>query len=83
MQGITNVSSLGTHTSKAYHIYDEVNNKFIIYRDVIFLESSKIGNVVDWQLNHLDRFTRVKTYHEIGDEILHLKGGIHILDQSL
>jgi hypothetical protein len=39
--------------------------------------------IVERQLDHLDRFTRVKTYHEFDDEIPHLEGGIPILGQSL
>ena len=30
-----------SNTSKAHHLYDEVKEKFIISRDVIYLESSK------------------------------------------
>jgi hypothetical protein len=30
-----------SNTTKGYHIYDETNKKFILSRDVIFLESSK------------------------------------------
>ena len=37
-----------SNTSKAYRLCDEVNKKFIISRDAIFLESSKIDNVVEW-----------------------------------
>ena len=72
MQGVTNVSSLGTHTSKAYHIYDEVNKKFIISRYVIFLESSNIDNVVEWKLNHLDGFEHAKYFQEFDSEIPHI-----------
>jgi hypothetical protein len=57
--------------------------KFILSRDVIFLESSKKDETVERQLDHLDRFTCVKTYHEFDDEIPHLEGGIPILGQSL
>jgi len=35
-----------SNTSKAYHLFDEVNKTFVVSRDVIFLESSKIDNVV-------------------------------------
>jgi hypothetical protein len=72
-----------SNTTKAYRLYDEVNKKFILSRDVIFLESSKNEKTVERQLDHLDRFTHVKTYHEFDDEIPHLEGGIPILDQSL
>ena len=61
-----------SNTSKAYHLYDEVNKKFIISRDVIFLESSKIDNVVEWQLNHLDRFEHETYFQEFDSEIPHL-----------
>jgi hypothetical protein len=74
---------LGYSNAKAYCLYDEVNKKFILSRDVIFLESSKNDKIVEGQLDHLDRFTHVKTCHEFDDEIPHLEGGIPILDQSL
>ena len=69
------------NTSKAYRLYDEMNMKFIIYRDVIFLESSKTDNVVDQQLDHLDRFKHEKYFQEFGNEIPHLEGRNPILDQ--
>jgi hypothetical protein len=47
------------------------------------LESSKNDKTVERQLDHLDKFTHVKTYHKFDDEIPHLEGGIPILDQSL
>lgn len=72
VQRVTNVSSLGTYTYKEYHLYDEVNKKFIISRDVIFLESSKIDNVFEWQLNHLDRFEHANYFQEFDSEIPHL-----------
>jgi hypothetical protein len=72
-----------SNTTKAYHLYDEVNEKFILPRDVIFLESSKNDKTVEKQLNHLDRFTNVKTYQKYDDEIPHLEWGISIMDQSL
>eukprot|EP00253_Pinus_taeda_P002943 PITA_02943 len=69
------------NTSKAYALYDELNNKFIISRDVIFLESSKIDNVVERQLDCLDRFRHAKYFQEFDNELPHLEGGIPILDQ--
>jgi hypothetical protein len=60
-----------------------VNKKLIPSKDVIFLESSKNDKIVERQLDHLDKFTHVKTYHEFDDEIPHIEGGIPILDQSL
>jgi hypothetical protein len=68
-----------SNTTKGYHIYDETNNKFILSIDVIFLESTKKDKIVERQLDHLDRFTHVKTCHEFDDEIPHIEGGIPIL----
>jgi hypothetical protein len=45
---------------KAYHLYDEVNKKFILSRDVFFLESSKNDKIVERQLDHPDKFTHLK-----------------------
>jgi hypothetical protein len=50
---------------------------------VIFLESSKKDETIERKLDHLDRFTCVKTYHEFDDEIMHLGGEIPILGQYL
>ena len=72
-----------SNTTKGYCIYDETNKKFILSKDVIFLESSKNDESVERKLDHLDKFTCVKTYHEFDDEIPHLEGGILILGQSL
>ena len=72
-----------SNTSKAYHLYDELNNKCILSRDVFFLESLKDDKTVEWQLNHLDKFTHWETYFECDNEIAHLEWGIPILDQSL
>jgi hypothetical protein len=72
-----------SNTTKAYCLYDEVNKKLILSRDVIFLEYTKNDKIVERQPDHLDRFTHVKTYHDFDDEIPHLEGGIPILDQSL
>ena len=84
MQGVTNVSSWGySNTSKAYRLYDEVNTKFIISRDVIFLESSKTDNVVEWKLDRLDRFKHAKSFQEFDNQIPHIEGGIPILGQSM
>jgi hypothetical protein len=58
-------------------------NKFILSRDVIFLESSKKDKIVERKLDHLDRLTRVKTYDEFDDELPHMEGGIPILGQSM
>ena len=59
-------------TSKAYRLYVEVNKKFVVSRDVIFLESSKTDNVVEQQLDHLDRFTKAKSFQEFDNQIPHL-----------
>jgi hypothetical protein len=71
-----------SNTIKGYCIYDETNKKFIPSRDVIFLESTKKYEIIQRHLDHLDKFTRVKTYHEFDDEIPHIEGGIPILGQS-
>jgi len=49
-----------SNTSRAYRLYDEFNKKFVVSRDVIFLESSKADNVVERKLVRLDRFTNAK-----------------------
>jgi hypothetical protein len=72
-----------SNTTKGYCLYDETNKKFILSRDMIFLESSKKDETFERQLDHLDKFTHVKTYHEFDDEIPHVEGGIPILGQSL
>ena len=61
-----------SNTTKGYHIYNKTNKKFILSKDVIFLESSKKEEIVERHLDHLDIFTLVKTYHEFYDEIPHL-----------
>jgi hypothetical protein len=72
-----------SNTTKGYRLYDEVNKKFILSKDVVFLESSKNDKIVERQLDHLDKFTHVKRYNEFDDEIPHLEGVIPILDQSM
>jgi hypothetical protein len=80
MQGVRSVSSWGTQIP---HPYDETNKKFILSIDVIFLESYKKDKYVERKLDHMDRFTRLKTYHEFDDEIPRIEGGIPILGQYL
>jgi hypothetical protein len=72
-----------SNTTKEYRLYDETNKKFILSRDVIFLESSKKDETIEREIYHLYRFTRVNKYDELDDEIPQLEGGIHILGQSL
>jgi hypothetical protein len=72
-----------SNTTWRYCLYNERNKKFILFRDVIFIESSKNDETIERQLDHLNRFTRVKTYHEFDDDIPHLEGGILILGQSM
>jgi hypothetical protein len=50
---------------------------------VIFLESSKKDETVERHLDHLHRFTLIKTYHEFDDEIPHLEGEIPILGKYM
>ena len=72
-----------SNTSKGYRLYDEANKKFVIARDVIFLESSKSEKFVERQLDRLDRFTHAKSFQEFDNVIPHLEGGILILNQTL
>ena len=72
-----------SNTSKACRLYDEVNKKFVVSRDVIFLESSKTDNVVEQQLDRLDRFENAKSFQEFDNQIPHIEGGIPILDQHV
>ena len=72
-----------SNTSKAYRLYNEANKKFIVSRDVIFLEFDKDALSVDKQLAHFDRFHSKKFYHEWDNELPNLEGGILVLDHSL
>ena len=72
-----------SNTSKGHRLYDEVNMKFVVSRDVIFLESSKTNNVVEQQLDRLDRFTHEKYFQQFDNQIPHLEGRIPILNQSM
>ena len=72
-----------SNTSKAYRLYDEVNKNFVVSRDVIFLESSKTDNLVERQLDCLDRFANAKSFQEFDNQIPHLEGGIPKLDQPV
>ena len=72
-----------SNTSKAYGLYDEDNMKFIISRDVIFLEFEKDALTIDKQHAHLDRFHSKKIYHEMDNWIPNLEGGIPVLSQFL
>jgi hypothetical protein len=51
-----------SNTIKAYHLHIKVKTKIIFSIDVGFLESSKNDKIVERQLDHLDKFTYVKTY---------------------
>ena len=51
-------------TSKAYRLYDEENKKFILSRDVIFLETDKDSLIVDRQLNQIEKFEPQHFYYE-------------------
>ena len=70
-------------TFKAYCLYDEENKKFIISKDVIFLEFDKDAHSIEKQLSHLDRFQSKKFYHEWNNEHPTLEEGIPFLGQSL
>ena len=47
VQGVVSVLLGCSNASKEYHLYDEVNKKFVVSSDVIFLKSSKAGDVVE------------------------------------
>lgn len=70
-------------TTKAYHLYNEANKKFIPSRDVIFLESTKSDDFIERQFNHLEMISPMKNYHEFDNEIPNVEGGNPILGQSL
>jgi hypothetical protein len=36
-----------TNTTKAYCLYNEVNKKFILFKDVVFLESTKNDKTIE------------------------------------
>ena len=46
--------------SKAYHLYDKVNKKFVFSRDVIFLETNKNDQSIERQLDHLKKISSSK-----------------------
>ena len=57
--------------SKAYRLYDEENEKLILSRDVIFLESYKSNSTVYKKLNHLEKFASKKFYVEFDNVVPH------------
>ena len=61
--------------SKEYHLYDEVNKKFVISRDVIFLETNKNDQSIERQLDRLEKYPHPKKYSENEYEIPNLEGG--------
>lgn len=67
-------------TSKTYMLYDEENKKFILSRDVIFLESDKDNSTVDMQLAYLEKIASKKFYFEYDNDVPHIEGGVPILD---
>ena len=50
--------------SKAYRLYDEVNKKFVISRDVIFLETNKNDQSIERHLDHLEKYPHPTKYSE-------------------
>ena len=69
-------------TSKTYSLYDEVNNNFVIFKDLFFLETNKNDKSIERQIDHPKRFSHLKTYYEFDNEIPNLEGGIPILDRD-
>ena len=61
-------------------LYDEENKKFILSRDVVFLESEKGMPIVDRKINQLEKFLCTKFYYEYDNILSHPEGGLHILD---
>ena len=51
-------------TFKAYRLYNEENKKFILSRDVIFLETDKDSFTVDKQISQIENFVPQKFYYE-------------------
>ena len=45
-----------SNTTKAYHIYDKVNKKFVLSRGVIFLDMNKNDKSIEMNLDRLDKF---------------------------
>lgn len=68
------------NTSKSYKLYDKENKKFILSRDVIFLECDKDDSNIDRQLTHLEKFASKKFYFESYNDVPHIEGGFLILD---
>lgn len=64
-------------------MYDEENKRFILSRDVIFIEFYKAPITFDKQLSCLDRFHSKKLYHEWDNDLPNIEEGIPILDQYL
>ena len=69
-------------TSKACRLYDEVNKKFVVSRDVVFLETNKNDKSIERQLDHLEKFSHLNTYYEFDNEIPNLEARISILDHD-
>jgi len=59
------------------------NTSCTSWRDAIFLKSSKNLKTIERKLDHIEKFTHVKRYHEFDDEIPYLEAHIPILDQYL
>ena len=72
-----------TNTSKGYRLYDEINKKFVVSRDGIFLGYSKTHDVVERKLDRLYRFTHANSFQEFDNRIPHIEGGIPILNKSM
>ena len=74
-----------SNTFKAYCLYDEVNKKFVVSRDVIFLETNINDKSIERKFESMERFSHLNTYYACDNEIPNLEGGISILDwdQSL
>ena len=69
--------------SKAYRLYDEVNKKFVISRDDIFLETTKNDQSIERQLDRLEKYPHPKKYSENEYEIPNLEGGDYLSDGKI
>ena len=47
---------------------------FLFLRNAIFLDFFKSYMTIEWQLDHLDKFTHGKHYIEVGYDIINLEG---------
>ena len=59
---------------QGYILYDELNKKFVVSKDVIFLETNKNDKSIERHLDRLENCFHIKTYYEFDNEIPNLEG---------